>query len=206
MQNSVPVLYMLLNRDELYVDLSVAVLLIINFVAMAAMAAFFPIHSESSNRKKRWVIFFLLAVVPFYVMVGGLIPVTRAIPDLKIIYWIMMWGMVMPLSYVFLGASWKNGGRSSRKAFNIALAGIIMQYSFLEDFLFYALNGQPQPVGGYTALLNFPLDISRLFGHQGVPMNTIELLIWMTIMIAIAVVVIFDVPHLIYKKISKKDD
>jgi len=64
------------------------------------------------------------------------------------------------------------------------------------------LNGQPQPSGGYQALLNFPLDISRLFGHQGVALTPTELVLWMIIMISIAVIVLFDVPYQVYKKIS----
>ncbi|NVM53505.1 MAG: hypothetical protein HWN66_07345 [Candidatus Helarchaeota archaeon] len=209
-QNTVPVFYIVFDRDLLYVDLVIAVLLIINFIAFAAIAAFFPIHSENAKRRKRWLIFFLIGVLPFYVLVGGLIGASWATTGgtqetLKLIYWIMMWGMVMPLSFVFLGVSWKNGRGESRKAFNIAFAGILMQYSFLEDFLFYALNGQPQPPLGYTALLNFPLDIARLFGHQTVALTTVELLIWMIIMISIAVVIIFDIPYIVYKKITKKN-
>ncbi len=204
MQNMVPIFYLLFNRDEFFIDLVIAVLMIINFISMSAMAAFFPIHSESSARNKRWLIFFLFAVLPFYILVGVLIGVTWIVPDLKIIYWIVMWGLVLPMSFVFLGMSWKNGGGNPRKAFNIAFAGIIMQYSFLEDFFFYALNGQPQPAGGYEALLHFPLDISRLFGHQGVALTPTELLIWMIIMLALAALIVLDVPFLVYKKLRNK--
>lgn len=207
MQNMVPVFYMMFNRDELFVDLIIAILLIVNFIAMAALAAFIPIPSQKTKIRKRWLMYFLIAVLPFYVLVGGLIGASWAVTGgtqdtLKLIYWIMMWGVVMPLSFVFLGVSWKLGTGESRKAFNIGFAGILMQYSFLEDFLFYVLNGQPQPLGGYQALLNFPLDISRLFGHQGIALTPTELVIWMIIMISIAVIVLFDVPYLVYKKIS----
>ncbi len=208
MQNTVPVFYLVFNRDQLFVDVIIAGLLIGNFIAMAALAEYIPVPSEQAKIRKRWLKYFLIAVLPFFVLVGGLIGASWAVTGgtqdtLKLIYWIMMWGVVMPLSFVFLGVSWKLGGGESRKAFNIGFAGIIMQYSFLEDFLFYALNGQPQPPGGYQALLNFPLDISRLFGHQGVALNTMELVIWMTIMISLAVIVLFDVPYLVYKKIFK---
>ena len=207
MQNMIPIFYLMFNRDELFVDILIAFLLIANFIAMAALAAFIPIPSKEGQSRRRLLMYFLFAVLPFYVLVGGLIGASWAVTGgtqdtLKLIYWIMMWGVVMPLSFVFLGVSWKLGRGESRKAFNIGIAGILIQYSFLEDFLFYALNGQPQPPGGYTALLNFPLDISRLFGHQGIPLTPIELVIWMIIMISIAVIVLFDVPYLIYKKIT----
>lgn len=208
-QNMIPVFYLVFDRDELYVDLIIAILLLVNFIGFSAIAAFFPIHSENAKRRKRWLIFFLIAVLPFYILVSVLIGASwNATGDtqqtLKLIYWIIMWGVLMPMSFVFLGMSWKNGRGESRKAFNISFAGILMQYSFLEDFLFYALNGQPQPAG-YNALLNFPLDVARFFGHQGVALNTVELLIWMLIMISLAVIVIFDIPYKLYeKKFSRK--
>jgi hypothetical protein len=201
-QNSIPAFYFLF-RDELFGDLAIAVLFIMNFIAMASIAAYFPIHTDEAKRRKRWLIFFLLAIIPFYVQVGALIGITWIFPDIRIIYWILMWGIVMPLSFVFLGVSWKNGRGEPRKAFNIAMAGILIQYSFLEDFLFYALNGQPQPAT-YDALLYFPLDIAHLFGHQGVGITPSELLIWMIIIIVIAVVILFDVPYTLYQKISSK--
>jgi nitric oxide reductase large subunit len=64
------------------------------------------------------------------------------------------------------------------------------------------LNGQPQPAG-YTALLNLPIDLARLFGHQGVPLTPKELYLWMSIIICVAIVIIFDIPFPIYNKIRK---
>lgn len=203
LQNTIPVVYLLMDRNLVVIDVILAVMLFANFIAMAALAAYFPVHSEEPKRVKNWLLFFLIGVLPFYVLIGGVIGLSWMIPDLKLLYWILMWGVVMPITFVFLGVSWKTRTGSARKAFNIAFGGIIIQYSFLEDVLFYALNGQPQPTG-YTALLNLPIDLAHLFGHQGIAITPIELLIWIIIMFSIGIPIIFDVPYQVYQKFLRK--
>jgi hypothetical protein len=203
LQNTIPVVYLLLDRDLIIIDVTLAILLFGNFVAMAALAAYYPIHPDESKQTKRWFLFFLIGVFSFYVMIGGIIGVSWMIPDLKLIYWILMWGVVMPMTFVFLGLCWKARTGERRQAFNIAFGGILIQYSFLEDVLFYALNGQPQPTG-YNALLNLPIDIAHLFGHQGIALTPAELLIWLVIMLSLGVLIIFDVPYQIYHRLRSK--
>ncbi|MHA1265616.1 MAG: hypothetical protein ACTSRS_10305 [Candidatus Helarchaeota archaeon] len=201
LQNLIPIFYLFLNRDETIIDIILAILLLGNFVAMGTLAAYFPLHKEPSKRMKRWFLFFLIAILPFYILIASIIWITWMIPDLKLIYWILMWGVLMPLTFVFLGVSWKSRTGMARESFNIAFGGILIQYSFLEDFLYYALNGQPQPVS-YNALLNLPIDLAHLFGHQGVGLSPVELGIWMGIIITIGILILFDIPYQIYQKLK----
>ena len=115
------------------------------------------------------------------------------------VYYMLFWGLFCVFYYLFLAMGWKFGGGSRRDSWNIYVAGAIVQFSALEDFLFFLLNGAALP-GSWPWLENFVIDLKALFGH--VPTD-LDLLIFCIIMNIIALFILFDVHGKIYDKIKQ---
>ena len=106
----------------------------------------------------------------------------------------------MTFFYLILAIGWKLGGGTKRQSWNIFIAGTLLQYSTLEDFFYFLLNGQPLP-GTWPGLSNFVINLTALFGH---PPTSWDLLIFCLITIAIAIFIHFDVHGYFWKKIKNK--
>jgi len=109
------------------------------------------------------------------------------------------WGLLMTFFYLIIAIGWKLGGGSKRQSWNIFVAGTLLQFSTLEDFLFYLINGQPLP-GLWPWLRDFVINLEWLFGH--VPTD-LDLLIFCLIVSTIAILILFDVHGYVWKKIKK---
>jgi hypothetical protein len=186
--------------------LLIPVVLIFTLTMMCIMPAIVPRPAEQKKQQLYILLMAILFVVP---LMGGLsvfINLTWLTPAdsfLTTIYWIFIWGFVMPAIYMTLGLGFKMGGGKPREAFNIGFAGILMQYSLLEDFLFYMLQGQALPET-WPWLSNFILPLEHIFGHPGVAITTGEMTIWLIIMTIFAVIVLFDIYGKIWDRIRAK--
>lgn len=186
-------------------------LMIIVIVGTCFFAASIP---RLASNKKMLIILVIVwsLIIPVFLAIialygGPLMEPTGADP----LYWIFLWGLFCVFTYLIWGIGWKFGGGSMRQTFNITFALIWLQYSTLEDFIYYlpyTLMGYFKSIPDFLlfphpALDNFLIPLSLIFGHPGTPINTIEMMIWCTIIIAISLFVLFDCPYLIYKKLKK---
>jgi hypothetical protein len=117
----------------------------------------------------------------------------------KTMYYLSFWGLLMTFFYLFIAIGWKLGGGTKRQSWNIFVAGTLLQYSTLEDFFYFLLNGQSLP-GTWDWMSNFVIDLETLFGH--VPTD-LDLLIFCLIISSIALFILFDVHGYIWTKIRK---
>ncbi len=106
----------------------------------------------------------------------------------------------MTFFYLIVAIGWKLGGGTKRQSWNIFVAGTLLQYSTLEDFLYFFLNGQPLP-GTWPWMSNFVINLEILFGH--VPTD-LDLLIFCLIISIIALFILFDGHGYIWTKIREK--
>lgn len=145
------------------------------------------------------IVLFLAIIVPIGILVN------MSIDDLwysgvvdKTMYYLSFWGLLMTFFYLIIAIGWKFGGGSKRQSWNIFVAGTLMQYSTLEDFLYFFLNGQPLP-GTWPWMSNFVINLEALFGR--IPTD-IDLLVFFLIIYAIAVFILFDGHGMIWNKIK----
>lgn len=117
----------------------------------------------------------------------------------KTMYYMSFWGLFMTFFYLIIAIGWKYGGGTKRQSWNIFIAGTLLQYSTLEDFLYFLLNGESLPPL-WDWMDKFVINLEILFGH--VP-TSIDLLIFCTITTAIALFILFDGHGYIWKKIRK---
>lgn len=118
----------------------------------------------------------------------------------KTMYYLAFWGLFMTFFYLIIAIGWKFGGGSKRQSWNLFVAGTLLQYSTLEDFLYFFLNGQPLP-GVWPWMENFVINLEALFGH--IPTN-IDLMIYCLIISSIAIFILFDGHGYIWNKIKSK--
>jgi hypothetical protein len=145
------------------------------------------------------IVLFLAIIVPIGILVN------ISIDDLwysgvvdKTMYYLSFWGLLMTFFYLIVAIGWKFGGGSKRQSWNIFVAGTLMQYSTLEDFLYFFLNGQPLP-GTWPWMSNFVINLEALFGR--IPTD-LDLLVFFLIIYAIAVFILFDGHGMIWNKIK----
>ncbi|MHA1129684.1 MAG: hypothetical protein ACTSQI_14475 [Candidatus Helarchaeota archaeon] len=141
------------------------------------------------------VILFALVLAPLAVFVFLTDPAVDVF-----IYYLLFWGLFCVFLYLFIAIGWKFGGGSQRQSWNIFIAGMLIQFSTLEDFLYFFLNGQPLP-GTWPWMSNFVINLEALFGH--VPTD-LDLFIFCVIIISIALLILFDVHGYIWDHYIKK--
>ena len=159
------------------------------------------IFQPKTIRNKIIILFILFMAI--IVPIGILVNLT--IEDLwfggvtdKTMYYLSFWGLLMTFFYLIVAIGWKFGGGSKRQSWNIFMAGTLLQYSTLEDFLYFLLNGQPLP-GTWPWMSNFVVNLEALFGH--IPTD-LDLLVFCLIISAIAIFVLFDGHGYIWNKIK----
>jgi hypothetical protein len=155
------------------------------------------------------VLLFAAVIMPLALLVNFeidkiwvLIPSTPTVQEATIqtMYYMFYWGLLMPFVYLAMAIGWKFGGGTNRQGWNIFMAGMVLQYSTLEDFLYFALNGQPLP-GVWPWMSEFVINLEALFGN--VPTD-VDIFIFCVIMVFIAIFILFDGHGKIWAKLSVK--
>jgi hypothetical protein len=141
------------------------------------------------------VILFAAVLAPLAVLVFLTDPAVE-----QFLYYLFFWGLFCVFLYLFIAIGWKLGGGTRRQSWNIFMAGMLVQFSTLEDFLYYLLNGQSLPPNWYW-LEDFVINLVKLFGHDP---TSLDLLIFCVIMMSIAVLILFDVHGYLWDRYIKK--
>ncbi len=156
------------------------------------------------NPKNRFLILIILSIVvliPLTILLNIIIDSLWINPLMdKTIYYLVFWGFFSVFIYFFMGIGWKFGGGKRRESWNIFMSGMLIQFSTLEDFLYFILNGESLP-GNWPWMSNFVINLESLFGH--VPTD-LDLLIFCVIMILIALFILLDGYGYIWIKIKQK--
>ncbi|MFX0099010.1 MAG: hypothetical protein ACFFCS_05470 [Candidatus Hodarchaeota archaeon] len=118
----------------------------------------------------------------------------------KTMYYMFYWGLLFPFIFMLIAMGWKFGGGKARETWNIFVAGMILQYSAMEDFLYFFLNGQNLPTDWYW-LENFVINLMDLFGPV---ITSLDLLVYCSIMCTIVIFVLLDGHGFIWNKIKQR--
>ena len=167
--------------------------------------AFFLQPKEKKTRILLLAIFFLAIIVPIGILVQITIGevwaqlIAYGSAD-KTMYYLAFWGLLMTFFYLIIAVGWKLGGGSKRQSWNIFIAGTLLQYSTLEDFFYFLLNGQSLP-GTWPWMSNFVINLEALFGH--IPTD-LDLFIFCLIISIIAIFILFDGHGYIWTKLKAK--
>ncbi|MFO7795634.1 MAG: hypothetical protein ACQERB_01885 [Promethearchaeati archaeon] len=159
--------------------------------------AFFPRLRDNRSRIILLVLLYTIIIVPIGILVNSAISSLWAGGD-NWIYYLSFWGLLMTFFYLLIAIGWKLGGGTQRQSWNIFVAGTILQYSTLEDFFFFLLNGQSLP-GTWDWMDQFVINLEWLFGR--VPTD-LDLLLFCIITSSIALFVLFDVHGYIWNKLK----
>lgn len=192
--NGIPIIFYVI------LGISPGFLLYVQLALFGLIPAFFLQPKNINNRFLILLVFFIAILIPIGILVN------LAIDDLwagaldNTMYYLSFWGLLMTFFYLIIAIGWKLGGGTKRQSWNIFIAGTLLQYSTLEDFLYFLLNGQSLP-GIWPWMSNFVINLEALFGH--IPTD-LDLLIFCLILSAIAIFVLFDGHGFIWKKIKKK--
>lgn len=197
--NGIPIIF--------YVGIGIppGLFLYVQLILFGMIPAFFLQPKSLKHQFLILIVLFTLVIVPIGILVNFTIDdiwIQQGLgvdPIDKTIYYMSFWGLLMTFFYLIIAIGWKLGGGSKRQSWNIFVAGTLLQFSTLEDFLYYFLNGQPLP-GEWPWLRNFVINLEWLFGH--VPTD-LDLLIFCLITSLIALLILFDVHGYIWKKIKK---
>lgn len=174
-------------------------LLYLQLALFGLIPAFILQPKTKRNKIVILLILFLVIIVPIGVLVNNTIDDLwyEGVTD-KTMYYLSFWGLLMTFFYLVVAIGWKFGGGSKRQSWNIFLSGTLLQYSTLEDFLYFLLNGQSLP-GTWPWMSNFVINLEALFGH--IPTD-LDLLLFCVIISAIAIFILFDGHGYIWKKIK----
>jgi hypothetical protein len=162
--------------------------------------AFFLQPKKLNHRILTIVILFAVIIVPIGILVNFAIDDLWAGALDNTMYYLSFWGLLMTFFFLILAIGWKLGGGSKRQSWNIFIAGTLLQFSTLEDFFYFLLNGQSLP-GVWPWMSNFVINLEALFGH--IPTD-LDLLVFCLIVSAIAIFILFDGHGYIWSKIKKK--
>ncbi|MFW9946877.1 MAG: hypothetical protein ACFFDX_08630 [Candidatus Odinarchaeota archaeon] len=173
--------------------------LYVQLILFGLIPAFFLQPKKLKMRILVLIILFAAVIIPIGILVNF------TIDDLwyggatdKTMYYMSFWGLLMTFFYLIIAIGWKLGGGTKRQSWNIFVAGTLLQFSTLEDFFFYFLNGEPLPSDWYW-MENFVINMKTLFGS---PITSCDLLIFCIIISTIALFILFDVHGYIWKKIK----
>ena len=193
--NGIPIIFYVI------LGISPGFFLYLQLILFGLIPAFFHQPKKIKYRILVLVVLFATIIIP----VGILVNLT--IDDLwyegvvdKTMYYLSFWGLLMTFFYLIVAIGWKLGGGTKRQSWNIFVAGTLLQYSTLEDFLYFLLNGEQLP-GTWPWMSNFVINLEILFGH--VPTD-LDLLIFCLIISIIALFILFDGHGYIWTKIREK--
>jgi hypothetical protein len=198
--NGIPIVFYVI------MGISPGFFLYVQLALFGLIPAFFLQPKKFNHRILILIILFVAIIIPIGILVNLTIDDIWAqemiIPGSadKTMYYLSFWGLLMTFFYLLLAIGWKLGGGTKRQSWNIFIAGTLLQFSTLEDFLFYLLNGQPLP-GTWPWLSEFVINLTALFGH--IPTD-LDLLTFCLITSAIAIFILFDGHGYIWSKIKKK--
>ncbi|HUX98075.1 MAG TPA: hypothetical protein VMV49_00850 [Candidatus Deferrimicrobium sp.] len=153
---------------------------------------------QPKSLKLRYIIIIVLfaaILAPLAILILGVDPFVD-----KFLYYLFFWGLFSVFLYLLIAIGWKFGGGTRRQSWNIFMAGMLIQYSTLEDFMYFFLNGQALP-GTWPWMSDFVINLEALFGH--VPTD-FDLLIFCLIITSIAILILFDVYGYIWDRFLKK--
>ncbi|MFX1567020.1 MAG: hypothetical protein ACFFCV_01485 [Promethearchaeota archaeon] len=180
-------------------------LLYLQLALFGLIPAFFLQPKEIKNRILLLAILFLTIIIPIGILVQITIGevwaqlIAYGSAD-KTMYYLAFWGLLMTFFFLIIAVGWKLGGGSKRQSWNIFIAGTLLQYSTLEDFFYFILNGQSLP-GTWPWMSNFVINLELLFGH--VPTD-LDLFIFCLIISIIAIFILFDGHGYIWTKIKAR--
>lgn len=194
--NGIPIIfYVVLGKSQSF-------LLYLQLALFGLIPAFFLQAKKTKIRLLTLVILFVLVIVPIGILVNMTIDDIwyGGVTD-KTMYYLSFWGLLMTFFYLIIAIGWKIGGGSKRQSWNIFIAGTLLQYSTLEDFFYFLLNGEslPGPPLYWHWMENFVINMKVLFGEQ---ITSFELLIFCLIISVIAIFVLFDGYGFIWNKIK----
>jgi len=191
--NGIPIVFYVI------LGISPGFFLYVQLVLFGLIPAYFLQPKKFNHRILTVIILFAVIIAPIGFLVNSTIDNLwyASVPD-KTMYYLSFWGLLMTFFYLVLAIGWKLGGGSKRQSWNIFVAGTLLQYSTLEDFFYFFLNGQPLP-GTWPWMSNFVINLEVLFGH--VPTD-LDLLIFCVIISSIAIFILFDGHGYIWKKLK----
>ncbi|MFX1321694.1 MAG: hypothetical protein ACFFAQ_08620 [Promethearchaeota archaeon] len=193
--NGIPVIFYVI------LEISPGFFLYLQIILFGLIPAFFHQPKKMNYRILILVILFGAIIIPLGVLVNLTINDIwyKGVVD-KTMYYLSFWGLVMTFFYLIVAIGWKLGGGTKRQSWNIFVAGTLLQYSTLEDFLYFLLNGKPLP-GNWPWMSDFVINLEVLFGH--IPTD-LDLLIFCLIISIIALFILFDGHGYIWTKIREK--
>ena len=160
--------------------------------------------SQPENIKTRLIILIVLfaaIIVPLAILVNFVIDDLWLNPAMdKTMYYLLFWGLFSVFLYLLIAIGWKFGGGTRRQSWNIFMSGLLIQFSTLEDFLYFLLNGQSLP-GTWPWMSNFVINLEALFGH--IPTD-FDLFIFCLTVSIIAIFILLDGHGYIWTKIKQK--
>ncbi|MFX1375913.1 MAG: hypothetical protein ACFFA0_08895 [Promethearchaeota archaeon] len=162
--------------------------------------AFFLQPKKLNHRLLILCLLFALIIIPVGILVNFTIDDLWAGTSDNTMYYMSFWGLLMTFLYLILAIGWKLGGGSKRQSWNIFIAGTLLQFSTIEDFLFFLLNGETLP-GTWPWMSDFVINLTDLFGH--IPTD-LDLFVFFLIISSIAVFILFDGHGFIWSKIKKE--
>ena len=190
--NGIPIVFYVI------LGISPGFFLYVQLILFGLIPAFFLQPKKLNYRILTVIILFAAIIAPIGFLVNSTIDDLwyAGVTD-KTMYYLSFWGLLMTFFYLILAIGWKLGGGSKRQSWNIFVAGALLQYSTLEDFFYFFLNGQRLP-GTWPWMSNFVINLEALFGH--VPTD-LDLLIFCVIISSIAIFILFDGHGYIWKKL-----
>jgi len=175
--------------------------LFLQLALFGLVPAFIMQPKELKIRMVVIVVLFLVIVIPLGILVDVAIGDLWANPGGdKTMYYLSFWGLFSVFLYLVIAIGWKFGGGTRRQSWNVYIAGMLVQYSTMEDFFYYILNGQPLP-GQWPWLNQFVINLEALFGR--VPTD-VDLLIFCIILNLIALFILFDGHGYIWKQLRQR--
>ncbi|MFX1378862.1 MAG: hypothetical protein ACFFA4_07175 [Promethearchaeota archaeon] len=192
--NGIPIVFYVI------LGISPGFFLYLQLALFGLIPAFFLQPKKLNLRILILVILFAVIIIPIGILVNFTIDdLWAGAPD-NTIYYLSFWGLLITFFYLILAIGWKLGGGTKRQSWNLFIAGTLLQFSTLEDFLYHFLNGEPLP-GTWPWMSNFVINLEALFGH--IPTD-FDLLVFCLIISAIAIFILFDVHGFIWTKIKEK--
>ncbi|MFX1411070.1 MAG: hypothetical protein ACFFA6_12015 [Promethearchaeota archaeon] len=184
--NGIPIVFYVI------LEISPGFFLYVQLILFGLIPAFFLQPKKVKSRILILVILFAAILIPIGFLVNSSINGLwyEGVTD-NTLYYLSFWGLLMTFFYLILAIGWKLGGGSKRQSWNIFVAGTLLQYSTLEDFLYFILNGEPLPGGPdhWYWMENFVINLKALFGHNP---TSLDLFLFCSIITVIALFILFD--------------
>ncbi|MFX1503300.1 MAG: hypothetical protein ACFFDH_20225 [Promethearchaeota archaeon] len=194
--NGIPIIFYLI------LGISPGFFLYVQLILFGLVPAFFLQPYKAKYRILILIILFVAIIIPIGILVNFTIDDLwyAGVTD-KTMYYLSFWGLLMTFFYLIIAIGWKLGGGSKRQSWNIFVAGTLLQYSTLEDFFYFFINGEPLPgpPNHWYWMENFVINLKALFGHNP---TSFDLLIFCVIISSIAIFILFDIHGYIWKKIK----